>query len=537
MTTNSDSDENLKPEADSSSDESVRDEFATTPLAKTETSDLPETTDAKAEPTAEVETEPIAEAEAEPTAEVETETTTEAEESDEVKAVAEEEASSEADDDEVSADTPSQGEIVSKAPKRKAAKSNSVSGKVIAAVLVVVALAGGGLWAQWSSSSSGSVSLSSADMEILVNELFPPAQQSQLASDPEQKGKLVKNLRQILAVAQYADQHEGYGKKPEVKSQIDLQSDLVLREAYMKKNPGAQMSDDEVNAYFQAHPNEFNEFLDANPQYKQQAQGPQGEKIKRQYGEIKAMAEKARKEGIDKDRATQIRLLLERSQTLFQAYISDYNKNMEKQSTDAEIEQYVRNHQDKLRHVRHILISTQAQGPEAEPDQDKDKAAAKGKKEEKPKQLTDEEARQKAQSVLDRLHKGENFATLASEYSDDQGSKTKGGDLGFVTEDDPLVLEFKKVALSLEPGQMSDLVKTEFGYHIIKVDPVDQSLLSDPETKEKISQEITRDKIEAHINEIVANSNVQVAENFEIKPQPAMPQIMPSVTPQTPPTH
>ena len=71
-----------------------------------------------------------------------------------------------------------------------------------------------------------------------------------------------------------------------------------------------------------------------------------------------------------------------------------------------------------------------------------------------------------AQELKTRITKGENFANLAKQYSIDT-SKRRGGDLGFFGRG-VMVPEFEKVAFVLEKGQVSDIVKTQFGYHIIK---------------------------------------------------------------------
>ena len=71
-----------------------------------------------------------------------------------------------------------------------------------------------------------------------------------------------------------------------------------------------------------------------------------------------------------------------------------------------------------------------------------------------------------AKEVLDRLSKGESFGALAAEYSID-GTRKQGGDLGFFGHG-VMVREFEKAAFSLEKGQTSEIVKTQFGYHIIK---------------------------------------------------------------------
>jgi peptidyl-prolyl cis-trans isomerase D len=77
-------------------------------------------------------------------------------------------------------------------------------------------------------------------------------------------------------------------------------------------------------------------------------------------------------------------------------------------------------------------------------------------------------AREKAESLLARLEKGESFEKLAKEASDDPGSASKGGDLGFFGRG-LMAPEFEAAAFSLEKGARSGIVKTAFGFHIIEV--------------------------------------------------------------------
>ena len=72
-----------------------------------------------------------------------------------------------------------------------------------------------------------------------------------------------------------------------------------------------------------------------------------------------------------------------------------------------------------------------------------------------------------ALTVLDRLKNGESFTNLAKELSIDKASGKRGGDLGFFRKG-MMVTPFDDVAFRLEKGQISEPVKTEFGYHIIK---------------------------------------------------------------------
>lgn len=75
---------------------------------------------------------------------------------------------------------------------------------------------------------------------------------------------------------------------------------------------------------------------------------------------------------------------------------------------------------------------------------------------------------EEAKKVKEKLDGGEDFATLATEYSTDTATSEQGGDLGLFAKGD-MVAEFEEVAFSLEAGSISAPVKTEYGYHIIKV--------------------------------------------------------------------
>ena len=86
----------------------------------------------------------------------------------------------------------------------------------------------------------------------------------------------------------------------------------------------------------------------------------------------------------------------------------------------------------------------------------------------KPSSETEDSLKRKAERVLELAKKGEDFAWLASSYSDDPTGK-EGGDLGFFRKGD-MIPKFEEVAFALEPGEISQVVQTEFGFHIIKVE-------------------------------------------------------------------
>ncbi len=97
-----------------------------------------------------------------------------------------------------------------------------------------------------------------------------------------------------------------------------------------------------------------------------------------------------------------------------------------------------------------------------------------------------EEARKKIETIKEKLNSGEDFEKLASEYSDCP-SKQEGGNLDYFARGQ-MVKPFEDVAFSLNPGETSDIVKTQFGYHIIKVD--------DKEPAKSISFEEARSELE-----------------------------------------
>jgi peptidyl-prolyl cis-trans isomerase D len=122
--------------------------------------------------------------------------------------------------------------------------------------------------------------------------------------------------------------------------------------------------------------------------------------------------------------------------------------------TEEEIRQYYEDHEtefNKGKEVKasHILFRL---------DQDADKE-------------TEAAVKQKAEDVLQKLRAGADFAEMAKEYSEDPGSAKNGGDLGFFTKG-RLVPEFEEAAFAMKVGEVSDLVRTQYGYHIIKVEEI-----------------------------------------------------------------
>ena len=105
------------------------------------------------------------------------------------------------------------------------------------------------------------------------------------------------------------------------------------------------------------------------------------------------------------------------------------------------------------------------------------------------------DAKEKAEEILDKLEKGDDFASLAQEFSTCPSGK-QGGDLGLINKDSDFVTEFKEAALRLKPGEITlEPVKSEFGFHIIKAGEMQESKTTPlDEIKKALQQKLSGDK-------------------------------------------
>jgi len=162
---------------------------------------------------------------------------------------------------------------------------------------------------------------------------------------------------------------------------------------------------------------------------------------------------------------------------------------------EADLERVYKADQERFRtpervHARHILFSTA----------------------EKPKE-EDAKIKATAESVLKQLRSGADFAKLAKQYSDDPGSKEKGGDLGWVVRSQT-VPEFEKAAFSLNPKQISDLVKTQYGYHIIEVlEKEPAHLRSLDEVKGELTAELRKQRVTERMQSLADQAEAELRKN------------------------
>ena len=128
----------------------------------------------------------------------------------------------------------------------------------------------------------------------------------------------------------------------------------------------------------------------------------------------------------------------------------------------------------------------------------------------------DAAVKKQAEEVLKQAKAGADFGELAKKFSEDDGSAKNGGDLDYFTRG-KMVAEFDAVAFTLQPGQISDLVKSQFGYHVIKVtDKKAGNTRTLAEMRQQLTDQLSFERAQAQAGDLAASLEKQISKPADL---------------------
>lgn len=289
---------------------------------------------------------------------------------------------------------------------------------------------------------------------------------------------------------------EGAKYQLELRSQVQ---DQLVRQKLLEQEIRKRQIDvpaDQIEQEFQTR---FNEILAQNNLTEQQADDilrAQGSSLRQFKQDLRAqIAQQMRQDELERVVAGEISAGDDDLIRFVEDNRSRYENSLVEVSEpdEAAIQAYYDAHQeDYLQvHARHILIRV---APDA----------------------SDEEvqaAQEKIESIKQQLDAGADFAELAKQYSEDPSNAAQGGDLGFFGKG-RMVPEFEAVAFSLEPGQISDPVKTQFGFHLIQV--LERKVEPLEDVKFRISNAIQDEQRASGFEELLKKAKAGDAETLKL---------------------
>jgi parvulin-like peptidyl-prolyl isomerase len=221
---------------------------------------------------------------------------------------------------------------------------------------------------------------------------------------------------------------------------------------------------------------QFDQIIDALPeQYRSVARGSGRKQFADNLVRIVVLAQEGKRRKLDERPAYRTQSMFESANILANLTFEEIGKDA--RLDEADVRKYYEAHKVEFEQVRarHILIRMQGSPLAMKPGQ---------------KDLTEAEALAKAQDLRKRIQAGEDFAQLARQESDDSGSGANGGDLGLFHRGQ-MVPSFEQAAFALQPGELSEPVKSPFGYHVIKVEAKESKSFEDerPEMERRMRPE------------------------------------------------
>ena len=200
---------------------------------------------------------------------------------------------------------------------------------------------------------------------------------------------------------------------------------------------------------------QFDQIIEALPeQYRSVARGSGRKQFADNIVRIVVLAQEGKRRKLDESPLYRTQSTFQDANILANMTYEEIGKNVK--LDEADVRKYYEAHKAEFEqvHARHILIRVQGSPSPVRPGQ---------------KDLTEEEALAKVQDLRKRILAGEDFAQLARQESDDSGSGANGGDLGTFRHGQ-MVPTFEQAAFAMQPGDLSEPVKSPFGYHLIKVE-------------------------------------------------------------------
>jgi peptidyl-prolyl cis-trans isomerase C len=236
-----------------------------------------------------------------------------------------------------------------------------------------------------------------------------------------------------------------------------------------------------------------------------QARGGARKQLAENLIKIKVLAQEARRNKVDQDPLYKTQEAYNAENLLALFYINQYLKSA--RISDEELRKYYDDHKKEYEMIRarHVLVRVKGSRVPLKPDQ---------------KDLTEAEALAKAQELRKRLTTGADFAQLAKQESDDAGSGAAGGELGEFRRGQ-MVAEFDAVAATLPIGEVSEPVKTQYGYHIIQVESRQTKTFED--ARDEIEKKLRPQLAEKLMAELRAKAGVTLDESYFGAPAPTVP--------------